>query len=67
MAEAEAAQRHRARIETLVTVVREMDFEMRSLRNDVEQIKATMAERRVVSAGPALVAGRPAPDDRPSE
>ena len=67
MDEAEAAQRDRARFETLVTVVREMAFEMRSLRNDVEQIKASMAERRVVSETRALVAGRPAPGDRPSE
>ena len=66
-ADAEAAQRHRARFETLVTVVREMAFDIRSLRNDVEQIKATMAERRVVTEGRALVAGRPAPEDRPPE
>jgi hypothetical protein len=66
-ADAEAGQRDRARFETLVTVVREMASEMRSLRNDVEQIKATMDERRVVSDTRALVAGRPAPDDRPSE
>jgi hypothetical protein len=67
MAEAEAGQRDRARFETLVTVVREMAFEMRPLRNDVEQIKATMAEKRVASEMRPLVAGRPAPDDRPSE
>jgi hypothetical protein len=67
MDEAEAGQRDRARFETLVTVVREMAFEMRSLRNDVEQIKATMAERRVVTENRALVAGRPAPGDRPSK
>ena len=66
-ADAEAGQSDRARLETLVTVVREMSFEMRSLRNDVEQLKATMAEKRVVRETRALVAGRPAPDDRPSE
>lgn len=66
-AEVETGQRDRARFETLVTVMRKMGFEMRSLRKDVEQIKATMAERRGGTETRALVAGRPAPNDRPSE
>jgi hypothetical protein len=65
--DAESAQRDRARLETLVTVLRKMAFEMRSLRNDVEQIKATMARGRAVTDAEALAAGRPGPDDRPAE
>jgi hypothetical protein len=66
-ADADTTQRDRARFEALVTIMREMAFEMRSLRKDVEQIKATMAESGAVPETRALVAGRPGPDRRPPE